>query len=99
METKKKQHKMNVWQEPHKEINIDKSIINWELHQKANNKKSKINKEINFEKFPNPKLHQRVSFLKSGIRILGYITLPFNLALAAVILVLSELIGILEELV
>jgi hypothetical protein len=99
METKKKQHKMNVGQKPHKEINIDKSIINWELHQKVNNKKSKINKEINFEKFPNPKLHQRVSFLKSGIRILGYITLPFNLALAAVILVLSELIGILEELV
>ena len=56
-------------------------------------------KEIDFGKLPNPKLHQRVSFLKSGIRILGYITLPFNLALAAIILVLSELIGIVEELV
>ena len=49
-------------------------------------------------KQPDPKLHQYISFLKSGIRILGYITLPFNLALAAVILILSELIGIVEEL-
>lgn len=50
-------------------------------------------------KQPDPKLHQSISFLKSGIRILGYITLPFNLALGAIILILSELIGIVEELV
>ena len=56
-------------------------------------------KEINFSKLPDPKLHQRVSFFKSGIRILGYIALPFNLAIGAIILVLSELIGIVEELV
>jgi len=50
-------------------------------------------------KQPDPKLHQHISFFKSGVRILGYIILPFNLALGAFILILSELIGIVEELV
>jgi len=48
---------------------------------------------------PDPKLHQQISFLKSGIRILGYIFLPFNLFTAACLLILSEIIGIIEELV
>jgi hypothetical protein len=55
--------------------------------------------EINSQKIPDPKLHQRISFLKSGIRILGYIILPYNLAIAAGVLILSEVIGIIEELV
>lgn len=48
---------------------------------------------------PNPKKHQQISFLKSGIRILGYIVLLFNLNVAVSLLVISEVIGILEELV
>lgn len=48
---------------------------------------------------PNPKHHQLISFLKSSIRILGYIYLPFNIAGAIILLVLSEAIGIVEELV
>jgi len=48
---------------------------------------------------PDAKKHQIVSFIKSGIRILGYILIPFDLLLAAGILVLSEIIGIYEELV
>ena len=48
---------------------------------------------------PDAKKHQLVSFIKSGIRILGYCLIPFNLVIATIILVLSELIGILEELV
>jgi len=51
------------------------------------------------EKLPDPKKHQQISFLKSGVRILGYFLLPFNLLAAACILVLSEVIGIYEELV
>ena len=43
--------------------------------------------------------HQRLSFIKSGIRILGYCFIPFSLIYATVFLILSELIGILEELV
>lgn len=48
---------------------------------------------------PDPKKHQLVSFAKSAVRILGYFIILFNLPLAAVILILSEGIGILEELV
>ena len=50
-------------------------------------------------KYPDAKLHQIISFIKSGIRILGYIFLLFNLPIAVILLVLSEGIGILEELV
>lgn len=41
--------------------------------------------------------HQQISFLKSGIRILGY-TLIFPVsALAALVLIASEVVGIWEE--
>jgi hypothetical protein len=73
METKKKQPKTNVWQEP--------------------------SKEIDFKSIPDPKNHQLFSFLKSSVRITGYIALPFGIGLGVFILVLSELIGIIEELV
>ena len=48
---------------------------------------------------PNATWHQRLSFIKSGIRILGYCFIPFSLMYATVFLIISELIGILEELV
>jgi len=48
---------------------------------------------------PNPKQHQLVSFLKSAVRISGYLALPFGIGLGVTILVISELIGIIEELV
>jgi hypothetical protein len=51
------------------------------------------------KKYPDAKKHQRISFIKSGVRILGYAFLPFNLAIAALILILSEIVGIYEELV
>jgi hypothetical protein len=75
----------------------DKSIINWELHQQLNSKKSKISKD--FKHMPNQKWHKYVSFIKSGVRILGYAFLPFNLVVATIILIFSEIIGIIEELV
>ena len=53
----------------------------------------------NLEKLPDPKLHQIISFVKSGVRILGYIFIPFDLGAAVTLLVVSEGIGILEELV
>lgn len=49
--------------------------------------------------YPDAKKHQIVSFIKSGIRILGYILIPFSLLWAAVLLVASEIVGIIEELV
>ena len=48
-------------------------------------------------KQPDAKKHQAVSFIKSAIRILGYIVIPFDLPIAALILVFSEIVGIFEE--
>ena len=51
------------------------------------------------DKMPNQKWHQIVSFIKSGVRIVGYILIPFDLVIAASVLVFSEVIGIIEEMV
>ena len=51
------------------------------------------------QNYPDAKKHQIVSFIKSGIRILGYVLIPFDLLWAAGILVVSEVVGIIEELV
>mgnify|MGYP001447684736 CR=1 FL=1 len=55
-----------------------------------------------FDKFkhhPDAKKHQIVSFIKSTIRIIGYIYLPINIFVAALLLIMSEVVGIYEELV
>ena len=53
----------------------------------------------NLDKLPDPKLHQIISFVKSGVRILGYLFIPFDLGAAVALLVVSEAVGILEEMV
>ena len=53
----------------------------------------------NIDQMPNQKWHRRISFLKSGIRIIGYVFIPFSLITATVFLVISEVVGIIEELV
>jgi hypothetical protein len=55
--------------------------------------------EVDGHKIPDPKLHQQVSFIKSGIRILGYAALWWSIDIAATLLILSEIVGIGEELV
>ena len=55
--------------------------------------------ESKIDKLPDPKLHQLISFIKSGVRILGYAAIPFSLGWAVTFLILSEVIGIIEELV
>ena len=60
----------------------------------------KVNgKDLDLEKMPNQKWHQIVSFVKSGVRLAGYCLLPFYFEVAVITLVLSEVIGIAEELV
>ena len=69
----------------------------------------KIDKEVdklvnqmalkNGKQAPDAQLHQIVSFIKSGVRILGYAFLPFNIIFATLFLILSEIIGIVEEIV
>jgi len=56
-------------------------------------------KEETKQELPDARKHQLVSFLKSGIRLLGYIFLPFDLTIAMGILIFSEIVGIIEELV
>ena len=51
------------------------------------------------QKLPDARNHQIISFVKSGIRMLGYIFLPFDLTIAMGVLIFSESIGIIEELV
>ena len=53
----------------------------------------------NIKELPDAYLHQRISFIKSGVRILGYCFIPFSLGWATAFLILSEVIGIIEELV
>jgi len=51
----------------------------------------------NLEKLPDPDKHQKISFLKSGIRIFGYVCLFFSIEAAASFLIASEIVGIYEE--
>ncbi len=53
----------------------------------------------NLSHMPDQKKHQIVSFVKSAIRIVGYIFIPINIITATVLLVVSELVGIVEEMV
>ena len=53
----------------------------------------------NIDQMPDQKWHRIISFIKSGIRILGYALIPFNLIAATVVLIASEVVGIVEELV
>jgi len=66
-----------------------KSDYNWEY------KDTKVKKQ----ELPDARKHQIISFVKSGVRILGYGLLIINLPIAVGVLVLSEVIGIVEELV
>ena len=51
------------------------------------------------QELPDARKHQIISFVKSGIRIIGYMFIPFNISVAVTLLIVSEAVGILEELV
>jgi hypothetical protein len=49
---------------------------------------------------PDAKLHQRISFVKSGLRVIaGYTLICGDLVLGGSFLIAAELLGIVEELV
>ena len=50
-------------------------------------------------KYPDADKHFWASMTKSVIRVGGYCLLPFNIELAMAVLVMSEVVGIIEELV
>ena len=62
-----------------------------------NNKNMEKTKDLTY--MPNQRWHQIISFIKSGVRIVGYCFIPFSLVTATILLILSEVIGIVEELV
>ena len=66
------------------------------LANRKHQNKITLDEPINY---PDARKHQIVSFIKSGIRILGYCFIPFNLVTSAILLILSEIVGIIEELV
>lgn len=68
-------------------------------YKELTGKKNPLTKDKDLDKMPNQKWHQIVSFIKSGVRIIGYCLIPYNLLIAAIVLVISEVIGIIEELV
>jgi hypothetical protein len=78
-----------------------KQEVKEEIIDVLTNKTKKIRGKvfIDGQKLPDPKKHQLVSFIKSGIRIAGYCLLPFSLEASAIILIFSEAVGIYEELV
>ena len=78
-----------------------KQEVKEEIIDVLTNKTKKIRGKvfIDGQKLPDPKKHQLVSFIKSGIRIAGYCFLPFSLEASAIILIFSEAVGIYEELV
>jgi len=76
------------------------SINNPELYQTVKGDKVKLDTKFkNFDKMPDQKWHQIISFIKSSVRIFGYVMLVVNIPVAMGILVASEVIGIIEELV
>jgi hypothetical protein len=51
------------------------------------------------QQLPDAYLHQKISFVKSALRLAGYGLLLYSLPIAVGVLILSEVIGIIEELV
>jgi len=69
------------------------------LYRDIFNGKNKERWEEEQKHMPNQKWHKIMSFIKSSIRITGYALVPFDLVTAAIVLIFSEIVGILEELV
>jgi hypothetical protein len=65
--------------------------------QKPKSTNQIVSKDLEYT--PNQKLHRYYSFIKSAIRISGYMIIPFDLTIAAIVLIGSEIVGIIEELV
>ena len=51
------------------------------------------------QQLPDAYWHQKISFVKSALRLAGYGLLLYSLPIAVGVLTLSEIIGIVEELV
>ena len=55
--------------------------------------------EAGMRKYPDAFLHKVISFVKSGVRIAGYLLLAVDMTAAIITLTVAEAIGIVEEMV
>jgi hypothetical protein len=60
---------------------------------------TKIKKTVNIQEYPDADKHQTLSFIKSAIRIFGYSLILLDPIWAVITLIISEVVGIVEELV
>jgi hypothetical protein len=76
-------------------------MANYKIPKTTKNQRAQLNEGLSSKKqeLPDAKKHQQISFIKSAIRILGYAALCYSLDIAVGLLILSEGIGIIEELV
>ena len=58
-----------------------------------------VKEGVDLINMPNQYWHRIISFVKSCVRLIGYAFIPFDLMVATMILIFSEVIGIVEELV
>jgi cell division protein FtsX len=89
--SKWKRENRDAWERSIKQKEINMATVNKQITDKVEVK--------NIEQMPDQKWHRRISFIKSGIRIVGYLVIPFNILAAVALLVVSEAVGIVEELV
>ena len=84
---------------------VEKDLYDVESRKSRNDeytlgRQSKIENPTEPVNYPDAKMHQIISFIKSGIRIGGYLLLAVDqLVACAFVLILSEMVGIYEELV
>ena len=77
---------------------VEKELYN--VDSRTINKEGKTSLKINGQKVPDPKLHQTISFIKSGIRIIACIAgFSSFYGIGFFGLLIAELVGIYEELV
>ena len=89
-----KRENYEAWERSVKKQMFKEMPINFDPKQP---KKQNIDQMLGF--MPDQKWHRIVSFVKSGIRIAGYCFIPFNLLMATFLLLVSEVVGVIEELV
>lgn len=96
-----KRENYEAWERSVKKQMFKEMPINFDPQQpKMSHKKIPVtNIEQTLGLMPDQKWHRIVSFVKSGIRIAGYCFIPFNLLMATFLLLVSEVVGIIEELV
>ena len=79
---------------------IDLKVLEKTLNQNGKSLKQVSQQTVNLEELPDPVMHKRLSFYKSGLRILACVVGIFGtVPIAFILLALAEGVGIVEEMV